>query len=466
MDAGSGVVEDAWPELTDEEWLTRFADAEFDSQLSSLTAGHGFGQREVDEARACLDALLETRAFIASLQAKELRLLARLEELALAEPGKHAPSREREMALRSMAAEVALATTQSSRSVQASMNRASGLVSRLPETVSALAAGVIGLGHARAILEHSGNLEGEALTEYEELVLEKAKTTTPHKLSDAAKTVAARLRPGTLEERHEEARAERCVELFTLDEGMSQLVHTLPTVHATAIFDRLTRGAKAIHAADSSDPRTRDQLRSDLATDLLLTGEPYDGEDAPHTAARGIKAEVAITIPALTLLGVSSDPATLLGQGPIDLNTACHLAAGAPELLRVITDPVTGIAITADTYRPTASLRRFLHHRDGHCRFPTCHQPAARCDIDHTHDHQHGGKTTPDNLAVLCRGHHTLKHQPRWTVKQPSPGILEWTAPHGTTATSTPHTHAPPRGPTREPTPAGLTRTGPVFTET
>lgn len=109
VDAGSGVVEDAWPELTDEEWLTRFADAEFDSQLSSLTAGHGFGQREVDEARACLDALLETRAFIASLQAKELRLLARLEELALAEPGKHAPSREREMALRSMAAEVALA---------------------------------------------------------------------------------------------------------------------------------------------------------------------------------------------------------------------------------------------------------------------------------------------------------------------------------------------------------------------
>lgn len=243
-----GVLENELPpDFTDEEWLTRFADAEFDSVLSSWVAGFGLEQHEVDEARACMDELIETRALVASLHARELRLLARLEELALAEPGPRSTGREREMAWRSMTAEIALATTQSTHAVQTAMNQASGLVSTLPDTVAALAAGVIGLGHARVILQHSRNLDGDALGEYEHLTLERAKTTTPRKLADFARTLAARLRADTAQERHDEARSERRVEILDLDEGMSQLVHTLPTVHATAIFDRLTdSGAGAL----------------------------------------------------------------------------------------------------------------------------------------------------------------------------------------------------------------------------
>src|SRR5690606_22573268 len=108
------------------------------------------------------------------------------------------------------------------------------------------------------ILEHSKNIEDAALEEYERVTVARAESTTPGKLATTAKTVAAKLRPGVFEERHAAARQERSITIRDLDEGMSELVHFLPTVYAAAIFDRLTRQAKAVAAA--GDPRTRDQL--------------------------------------------------------------------------------------------------------------------------------------------------------------------------------------------------------------
>lgn len=420
-------------------------DAGLNAEFEALVA-QWHAQREAESAERTevddqLNALLEARAVMAAMQAREQECLARLGELALDEAGPRANGETREMAWRSMSAEIAVATRLSDRTVQTMMDRAYRLVTRLPHTLDALQSGRISQGHVRVILEHSHGIEGAALTQYEQVTVTRAESATPGQLAATAKIAAARLRAATLEERHAEGRGQRSVSIRDLDDGMSELTHHLPTVYAAAIFDRLTRQAKALEHA--GDPRTRDQLRSDLATDLLLTGDPAQGEDAPHTAAAGIRAEVAITIPLLTLLGESDEPATLLGRGPIDLDTACRLAAHAPELMRVLTHPVTGLVVTADTYRPTASLRRYLAQRDRHCQFPVCNRDARHCDIDHTVARIDGGPTTPANLAVLCRGHHTLKHHSRWKVKQVTPGVLEWTSPQGNTVTPTP----PPRGP-------------------
>ena len=53
------------------------------------------------------------------------------------------------------------------------------------------------------------------------------------------------------------------------------------------------------------------------------------------------------------------------------------------------------------------------------------------CDLDHTVDFAFGGQTSEDNLAHLCRRHHTLKHESAWTVVQRQGGVLEWTSPSG-----------------------------------
>ncbi|WP_168625846.1 HNH endonuclease signature motif containing protein [Cryobacterium sp. BB307] len=181
------------------------------------------------------------------------------------------------------------------------------------------------------------------------------------------------------------------------------------------------------------------EARADLFSELLLTGQPDGDPDAPHRAGVGIRAEVAIVIPALALAGdESAGPASMAGRGPIDMDTARRLAGDADQLVRLITHPVSGMTVAVDSYRPSAKMRRYLRWRDGRCRFPSCNASPWRTDLDHTEEWQHDGKTEIDNLANLCRGHHTLKSIGAWKVKQVTPGVLEWTSPNGVTATDHP----------------------------
>ncbi|HCU51187.1 MAG TPA: HNH endonuclease, partial [Micromonosporaceae bacterium] len=59
-----------------------------------------------------------------------------------------------------------------------------------------------------------------------------------------------------------------------------------------------------------------------------------------------------------------------------------------------------------------------------------CRMPARSCDIDHTVDFGHGGLTAHDNLALLCRRHHVMKHEGGWQLHQTSPGRFVWISPH------------------------------------
>jgi hypothetical protein len=186
-----------------------------------------------------------------------------------------------------------------------------------------------------------------------------------------------------------------------------------------------------------------DQIRADLVCELLLCGQPSGDPGAPHRAGVGIRAEVSVVIPVLSLLGGSVDPAILPGQGPIGMDDACRLAAGAPELIRILTHPVTGMVQAVDAYRPSRRLRRYLEARDGRCRFPTCNRNPKRTEIDHTVDWHYGGETSPANLECLCKGDHLLKHQTPWRVRQLSPGVLEWTSPQGRTITDHPNQDIP-----------------------
>ena len=106
-----------------------------------------------------------------------------------------------------------------------------------------------------------------------------------------------------------------------------------------------------------------------------------------------------------------------------------------------------------DTYQPTTGMRRYLRARDQHCRFPGCRMPVHRCETDHTLDYALGGRTSIDNLAHLCKTHHTLKHPNiptphRWTARQLPNWTIQWTSPTGHT-----HTDQPPRRVMFTPTP-------------
>lgn len=71
-------------------------------------------------------------------------------------------------------------------------------------------------------------------------------------------------------------------------------------------------------------------------------------------------------------------------------------------------------------------LRRHVEVRDRTCVFPGCRRPAARVQIDHTVEHQHGGPTVEANLGPLCALHHALKSAGGWWLVQPQPGRFHW----------------------------------------
>ncbi|KQZ85723.1 hypothetical protein ASD56_05370 [Microbacterium sp. Root166] len=384
--------------------------------------------------KGLVESIVQTRTAIAALQAFETTMLAAAVSLADEQAARRpAESAASDMPLRSIAAEIATALRISDRSVQRQLSDAHALAGRFPATLAALGDGRISRAHVAAITEAGGSIEDDdARAEYEAQVIGRALSETPGRLRPIARMLAERARSRCVDERHAEARSRRRVVVTDLDDGMAELFSVLPAALAHGIHDRLTSMALAIRqstaesdAAAPADPRSIDELRADVVCDLALSGTPAghgEGLDA-------IAATVQITVPVLTLLGSGNAPATLAGQGPIDLDTAKRLTAGAPGWDRVLTHPITGAVLAVDRYRPTEELRRFLRVRDEHCRFPGCRTAARRSDIDHTHDAALGGATREDNLAHLCRRHHVLKHASTWTVKQVGGGVLEWTSP-------------------------------------
>ncbi|WP_051192022.1 HNH endonuclease signature motif containing protein [Microbacterium luticocti] len=181
------------------------------------------------------------------------------------------------------------------------------------------------------------------------------------------------------------------------------------------------------------DERTAAQIMADVFCDVLLTGSVHGhgGTAAERTALSSIRATVQVTVPATTLAGETTGGGEVIGFGPIDDETARHLASTAPAWTRVFTDPCRGVPHVVDRYRPTKRQRLLLQARDEHCRFPGCRRPALKCDVDHTVPYSAGGPTCLCNLEHLCKRHHTVKHETAWRVEQLPGGVLRWSAPTG-----------------------------------
>ena len=147
------------------------------------------------------------------------------------------------------------------------------------------------------------------------------------------------------------------------------------------------------------------------------------------------RADVLVTVPVFSLLGLTDEPATLDGLGPIPASMARKLVAdGAESFYRVLIDPRDGapLEIGRTNYRLTETIKRWIRMRDTKCTFPGCSNPTPDNDTDHLHAWDHGGTTNVSNLAQLCPKHHRLKHNSRWT---PTPATNHhppgWTSPTG-----------------------------------
>ena len=368
-------------------------------------------------------------------------------------------------ARRVLATELACALRIPERAAETLIEESRMLLASLPATFTALSEGAIGWRHTRVLIDHATSLDPQHLPVFEAAVLPAASTLTVAKFDRRARTAREKLEPATIDTSHTTAVETRSVELTPGRDGMAWLTAHLPAVVAHGIYNRLTDTALAQQSP--TEPRTLTQLRADACAELLLDGElsealpdgPHPGEDTGTTPTgdtatgqparkrvTGIRPRVLVTVPVMTLLGHSDEPAILEGYGPIDTATALELAGSAPSFTRLLTHPETGavLSVGRGSYTVPADLRTWLRVRDGTCRFPGCSRAARNCEIDHTKDWQFGHGTNHDNLAHLCPAHHHLKHQTGWTVKQIGGGVLEWTSPSGHTYTTEPETRLEP----------------------
>ena len=102
-----------------------------------------------------------------------------------------------------------------------------------------------------------------------------------------------------------------------------------------------------------------------------------------------------------------------------------------PEDVTVLIDEIDPDATNAESRFADAVQRLVLYAQADGCRFPGCDEPAVRCQVHHLKPWNDGGRTTLENLLLVCRAHHNkINGSPDgWSVR-PDPHDLEkfvWT---------------------------------------
>ncbi|HEY8590899.1 MAG TPA: DUF222 domain-containing protein, partial [Naasia sp.] len=193
-----------------------------------------------------------------------------------------------------------------------------------PDYVSRLRGGP----HLRAARDHPGRRRRTARAGRhcrERRALPYAEKLTATKFARKVEHLGEMIRPSEATERHREAVKERELYVQPAPNGMAWVHALMRSIHAAAIDDYVDKLAKAGEGED--DDRTHIERRLDSFVDLVLDKgvilPPTEGEEGlRQRQPSGIVPTVHVVVPALTLTGMSDEPATLDGIGPIDPETA------------------------------------------------------------------------------------------------------------------------------------------------
>ncbi|MFI7120293.1 DUF222 domain-containing protein [Amycolatopsis sp. NPDC049868] len=388
--------------------------------MKEITESDAFG-----EVNASLDSLGDKDAIAAAVAASEG--IARLEAVrfrALRQLGRHRDDAA------SVVQEVAFELSVVDGHAAGLVSTAQALVSRLPRTLGLLDQGKVGGYGAMKVAAATAWLSDEDARAVDAVLEDRLPDRNSDQIRKAANHAAMMADREGAARRTERTRAGRRLSIRQGETGVASIeVEDGPVEKVAAAYTRIDREARALRAG--GETRTLDQLRADVALDLLLGGQGGKSE----------RSEVFLYMDLNTYLGLNDDPAELAGHGHIPASLARHIAGGSNTVLRrIITDPLSGqvLDLGRDRYRPTAGLDEFVRVRDRECRRPGCHRVAQACDLDHSVPWQHGGHTADTELVDLCRRDHRLKDEPGWNYRLASDGTLTITTPTGRSYDSSP----------------------------
>jgi len=438
-------------------------------------------QRLADSAVEVLAAAGRSEAKIAAVKALAVAVLAGATK---ALNGPASSPQEATAQDRSLVAEVGCALAIGDRAAGALLAESHALTASLPRALAALQAGTMSWAHARTMVEQTSCLDAAGAAALEAYFLDPDAAgpargcpigeMPAYRFKARARAWRERHQPESLEKRHAKSVADRRVEYWPDNDGMAWVAALLPADHASAIWNRLTAIARGKQGPNET--RSLPQLKADTFTEGLLTtgatalndgggagggaggesgtggdgigncgadsvgdGGEFAGDESGSGTAPGprspIRAQVLVTVPALSLMGQTDEPAMLDGHGPIPPSMARRLVAdGAASFHRVLVDPRDGapLEIGRTSYRVSKAMRQWLRLRDGKCPFPGCNNPSPDNEADHILAWAKGGPTGVSNLGQPCPKHHKLRHTSGWkptpASKTEPPG---WISPTG-----------------------------------
>ncbi len=311
---------------------------------------------------------------------------------------------------RGVAAQVALARSESPHRGQVLLGLAKDLAVDLPCTREALRTGVLSEFRAMLVARETGCLGREDRARVDEQVcgdpgvLEGLGTA---RLVGELRRRCYALDPASVVRRAKRAESERRVSVRPAPDTTAYLTGLLPMGRAIAAHTALATEADRLRSA--GDPRTRGQLMADLMVERL-TGQ---------ATADAVPICLNLVMSDRAAFGAGHEAATVPGFGPVPAQIARELLARATQDLqawvrRLYADP-TGhlVALSTKQRLATDGLAIYLQLRDqGLCRTPYCDAPARHGD--HVVPAAEGGPTTATNTQGLCEACDHTKQAPGW----------------------------------------------------
>lgn len=255
--------------------------------------------------------------------------------------------------------------------------------------------------------------------------------TDPDRLLRRARELRDDLDAEGVAEREHLRREQRSLTLFRRPDGMTSLRWLMDPETAAAVtelYDRATsprRGGvrftdPARHdqaAAIVDDPRSTEQLASDVFVELLRHGADADASQLLGSGAPQVRVHVRLDDLDNTSDGTETGHALLEGQTlPISAATAQRLACSGGTTAIAFRDGQP-LDVGREHRLYTARQRIALAARDGGCRWPGCDRPPSWTEAHHIHQwaRDHGRTDIADGI-LLCRHHHLVLHNHGWNI--------------------------------------------------
>lgn len=196
------------------------------------------------------------------------------------------------------------------------------------------------------------------------------------------------------------------------------------------IVDKLWRN----DSIEQREITARQQYRAEaigyIAQGFVSASIPASKELASFNYSPTITSDIVIDI---DNLNADSSTKNYLNNN-LSKTSPIHRAHSTATLKQILCDTIVGAPIIFDgsvielgskVRIASSKMKRQLALENNSCSIEGCSIPSSWCDAHHIHHWSDGGETKIENLALLCRRHHTMIHNDRTFEEKASRQISE-----------------------------------------